>query len=152
MRSARLAALGSPLTNFAGAFAFPAAAGAGLPESEVLLKRARTRSAASISVNSVASCARSASRRASRSLSFIFSAMIWSDVVVVVVGILTFWDFQVDRHGQSEWHLSPQYAPFNHGMFDRLPSLWRPTANSVQLTPAASSNLSFEDLRRADGL
>jgi hypothetical protein len=38
----------------------------------------------------VAIFARSASRRASRSLIFVFSALIWSNIVGVVVGMVAF--------------------------------------------------------------
>jgi hypothetical protein len=38
----------------------------------------------------VAICARSASRCTSRSLIFVFSALIWSNIVGVVVGMVTF--------------------------------------------------------------
>jgi hypothetical protein len=56
----------------------------------VLLTRVSTRSAVSRSVNRVATVPRSASRRASRSLTFVFSALIWPNIVVVVVGMVTF--------------------------------------------------------------
>jgi hypothetical protein len=42
----------------------------------------------------VAIFARSASRRASRSLIFVFSALIWSNIVGVVVGMVTFSSFR----------------------------------------------------------
>ena len=60
----------------------------------VLLTRVSTRSAVSRSVNWVATVARSVSRRASRSLSFIFSALIWSNIVGVVVGMVAFNGFR----------------------------------------------------------
>jgi hypothetical protein len=42
----------------------------------------------------VATIARSESRRASRSLTFVFSALIWSNIVGVVVGMLAFNGFR----------------------------------------------------------
>jgi hypothetical protein len=60
----------------------------------VLLTRIRTRSAVSRSVNWVATVARSVSRRASRSLTFVFSALIWSNVVGVMVGMAAFNGFR----------------------------------------------------------
>jgi ABC-type dipeptide/oligopeptide/nickel transport system permease component len=59
----------------------------------VLLTRVSTRSAVSRSVNRVATVARSVSRRASRSLTLVFSALIWSNIVGVVVGIMAFSGF-----------------------------------------------------------
>ena len=56
----------------------------------VLPTRASTRSAVSRSVSRVATDARSVSRRASRSLIFVFSALIWSKIVGVVVGMVAF--------------------------------------------------------------
>ena len=56
----------------------------------VLLTRVSTRSAVSRSVNRVATIARSVSRRASRSLSFVFSALIWSNIVGVVLSMVAF--------------------------------------------------------------
>ena len=61
-----------------------------MPAGGVLLTRVSTRSAVSRSVNWVATVARSASRRASRSLTFAFSALIWSNIVGVVVGMVAF--------------------------------------------------------------
>jgi hypothetical protein len=55
-----------------------------------LLTRVSTRSAVSRSVNWVAIVARSVSRRASRSLTFVFSALIWSNIVGVVLGMAAF--------------------------------------------------------------
>jgi hypothetical protein len=49
-----------------------------------------TRSAVSRSVSRVATAVRSVSRRASRSLIFVFSALIWSNIVGVVVGMVAF--------------------------------------------------------------
>jgi hypothetical protein len=72
------------------AFASVAAADVGLLAGGVLLTRVSTRSAVSRSVNWVATVARSVSRRASRSLTFVFSALIWSNIVGVVVGMVTF--------------------------------------------------------------
>jgi hypothetical protein len=91
-------------------FAFPAAAGAGLLGSGVLLTRASTRSAASSSVNLAATCARSASRRASRSLSFVFSAVIWSTIVGAVVGILTLCDFMTGRPDNGDFQRCSCFA------------------------------------------
>jgi hypothetical protein len=45
----------------------------------------------------VAIFALSASRRASRSLTFVFSALIWSNIVGVVVGMVTFSSFRSIR-------------------------------------------------------
>jgi hypothetical protein len=42
----------------------------------------------------VATAARSVSRRASRSLTFVFSALIWSNIVGVVVAMLAFSGFR----------------------------------------------------------
>jgi hypothetical protein len=42
----------------------------------------------------VATVARSVSRRASRSLTFIFSALIWSNIIVVVLGMVAFSGFK----------------------------------------------------------
>jgi hypothetical protein len=42
----------------------------------------------------VATAARSGSRRASRSLIFVFPALIWSNIVGVVVGIVAFSGFR----------------------------------------------------------
>ena len=67
-----------------------AAADVGLLAGGVLLTRVSTRSAVSRSVNWVATVALSVSRRASRSLSFVFSALIWSNIVGVVVGVVAF--------------------------------------------------------------
>jgi len=58
------------------------------------LKRASTRSAVSRSVNRVATVARSVSRRASRSLTFVFSALIWSNVADVLLGMVAFSSFR----------------------------------------------------------
>jgi hypothetical protein len=77
-----------------GAFAFAAAVDVVLLAGGVLLTRVKTRSAVSRSVNRVATVARSVSRRASRSLTFVFSALIWSNIVGVVVGIVAFVGFR----------------------------------------------------------
>jgi hypothetical protein len=87
--------LGSRRANLPGAIVSLAAVGAGFLGGGALLKRASTRSAASRSVNSIATCVRSPSRRASRSLSFVFSAVIWSNIVGAVVGIVTLSDFKL---------------------------------------------------------
>jgi hypothetical protein len=63
----------------------------------ILLGRVSTRSAVSRSVNRVATVARSVSRRASRSLTFVFSALIWSNIVGVVVRIVAFSAFSLIR-------------------------------------------------------
>ena len=63
----------------------------------VVLTRVSTRSAVSRSVNCVVTFAWSASRRASRSLTFVFSAVIWSNIVDVVVVIVTFYGFTLIR-------------------------------------------------------
>ena len=54
----------------------------------VLLTRVSTRSAVSRSVNRAVTVARSVSRRASRSLTFVFSAPIWSNIVGDVAGMV----------------------------------------------------------------
>jgi len=77
-----------------GAFASAAAADVVLLAGGVLLTRISTRSAVSRSVNRVATVARSVSRRASRSLTFVFSALIWSNIVGVVVGMVIFSGFR----------------------------------------------------------
>src|SRR6202011_1188583 len=79
------------------AFASAAEADLDLLAGGVLLKRVSTRSAVSRSINSVAIFARSVSRRASRSLTFVFSALIWSNIVGVVVGMVTFSSFRSIR-------------------------------------------------------
>ena len=99
MRSPRLGALMSrPATLLAvaldvrlrprlasGAFAAAAAvADLVLLAGGVLLTRISTRSAVSRSVNYAVTVARSASRRASRSPTFVFSALIWSNILSVV--------------------------------------------------------------------
>ena len=61
----------------------------------VLPTRVSTRSAVSRSVSRVATAARSVSRRASRSLIFVFSALIWSNIVGVVVGMVAFSGFRL---------------------------------------------------------
>ena len=66
----------------------------GLLAAGVLLTRVSTRSAVSRSVNRVATVARSVSRRASRSLTFVFSALIWSNIVAVVLGMVAFSGFR----------------------------------------------------------
>jgi hypothetical protein len=81
---------------FRGPFA-AAAAEVGFLAGGVSLTRVSTRSAVSRSVNRVATVARSASRRASRSLTFVFSAAIWSNIVGVVVGMVTFSGFRSIR-------------------------------------------------------
>jgi len=60
----------------------------------ILLTRISTRSAVSRSVSRVATAARSVSRRASRSLTFVFSTLIWSNIVGVVVGMVAFSGFR----------------------------------------------------------
>jgi len=77
-----------------GDFAAAAAADVVFLAGGVLLTRVSTRSAVSRSVSRVATAARSVSRRASRSLIFVFSAMIWSNIVGVVVGIVAFSGFR----------------------------------------------------------
>src|SRR5882724_8967856 len=107
-RSPRLCALGSRpadllLAAFAGrprprvaleAFASTAEADRDLLAGGVLLTRVSTRSAVSRSLSGVAIFARSASRRASRSLTFVFSKLIWFNIVGVVVGMVTFSSFR----------------------------------------------------------
>ena len=71
-----------------GPLLLAAAADVGLLEGGVLLTRVSTRSAVSRSVNRVATVARSVSRRASRSLTFVFSVPIWSNIVGVVLAMV----------------------------------------------------------------
>ena len=73
-----------------GAFASAAAADLVLLVGGVLLTRVSTRSAVSRSLNRAVTVARSLSRRASRSLTFDFSALVWSNIVGVVVGMVAF--------------------------------------------------------------
>jgi hypothetical protein len=77
-----------------GAFTSAAEVDLDLLAGSVLLTRTSTRSAVSRSINSVAIFARSTSRRASRSLIFVLSALIWSNIVGVVVGMVTFTSFR----------------------------------------------------------
>jgi hypothetical protein len=88
------AALGDRPRLAVGAFASAAAPDAVLLPGGVLLTRVSTRSAVSRSVRRVATAARSVSRRASRSLIFVFSALIWSNIVGAVVGIVAFHVFR----------------------------------------------------------
>jgi hypothetical protein len=60
----------------------------------VLLTRISTRSAVSRSVNRAVTVACSVSRRASRALTFDFSALIWSNIIGVVVGMMAFSGFR----------------------------------------------------------
>jgi hypothetical protein len=76
------------------AFASAAAADVVLRAGGVLATRVSTRSAVSRSFSRVATAARSVSRRASRSLIFVFSAPIWSNIVGVVVGMVAFNGFR----------------------------------------------------------
>jgi hypothetical protein len=78
----------------AGAFVSAAAADVALLEGGVLLTRVTTRSAVSRSVNRVTTVARSVSRRASRSLTFVFSELIWPNIVDVVLGMVAFSGFR----------------------------------------------------------
>ena len=108
MRSPRLGALGLRVADFvaaalggrprprlaAGAFVSAAAADVGLLAGGVLPTRVSTRSAVSRSVSRVATAARSVSSRASRSLIFVLSALIWSNIVSVVVGMVAFSGFR----------------------------------------------------------
>jgi hypothetical protein len=105
-----------------GAFASAAAADVVLLAGGVLLTRESTRAAVSRSVSRVATAARSVSRRASRSLIFVFSALIWSNIVGVVVGIVAFTGFRSIGIDQSCWRLTPQCGIFNCRM-RRLTSL-----------------------------
>src|SRR6516162_6557199 len=74
------------------AFASATAADVVLLAGGVLPTRVSTRSAVSRSVSRVATVERSVSRRASRSLIFVFSALIWSNIVGGVVGMVAFID------------------------------------------------------------
>ena len=78
----------------AGAFVSAAAVDVGLLEGGVLLTRVSTRSAVSRSVNRVTTVARSVSRRAGRSLTFVFSVLIWSNIVDVVLSMVAFSGFR----------------------------------------------------------
>ena len=78
----------------AGAFVSAAAVDVGLLEGGVLLTRVSTRSAVSRSVNRVTTVARSVSRRASRSLTLVFSVLIWSNIVDVVLSMVAFSGFR----------------------------------------------------------
>ena len=111
MRSPRLGALGvRPADLLAAAlggrprprlavraFVSAAAADVVLFAGGVWLTRVSTRSAVSRSVNRVVTVARSVSRRASRSLSFVFSVLIWSSIVVVVLRMVAFSGFRSIR-------------------------------------------------------
>ena len=77
-----------------GPLASAAAADVGLREGGVLLTRVSTRSAVSRSVNRVTTVARSVSRRAGRSLTFVFSVLIWSNIVDVVLSMVAFSGFR----------------------------------------------------------
>jgi hypothetical protein len=77
-----------------GAFAPAAVVDVVLLAGGVLLTRVSTRSAVSRSVSRVAAAARSVSSRARRSLIFVFSALIWSNIVGVVVGMVAFNGFR----------------------------------------------------------
>ena len=78
-----------------GPLLLAAAADVGLLEGGVLLTRVSTRSAVSRSVNRAVTVARSVSRRASRSLTFVFSALIWSNIVGVVLGMVAVSGFRL---------------------------------------------------------
>jgi hypothetical protein len=99
-----------------GAFAPAAAADVGFLAAGVLPTRVSTRSAVSRSVNRVATVARSVSSRASRSLTFVLSALIWSRIVGVVLGMVAFNSFMsigmIDLAG-----LPLQRSIFNRGLF-----------------------------------
>ena len=88
----------------------------GLLEGGVLLTRVSTRSAVSRSVNRVATVARSVSRRASRSLTFVFSALIWSNIVGVVVGMVAISGFRSIGMINLAGGLTPQREIFNRRM------------------------------------
>ena len=86
---------GGPRPRLAvGAFASAVVADVVLLAGGVLLTRVSTRSAVSRSVSLMATAARSVSRRASRSLIFVFSALIWTSIVGVVVGMVAFSGFR----------------------------------------------------------
>src|SRR4029077_14008979 len=87
-----VAALGGRPRPRVAVCAFDSAAEAdlGLLAGGVLLTLVSTRSPVSRSIIWVVILARAASRRASRSLTFVFSTLIWSNIVgVVVVGMVT---------------------------------------------------------------
>ena len=113
-----LAALGGrPRARLAvGAFAFAAAVDVVLLAGGVLLTRISTRSAVSRSVNRVATVARWVSRRASRSLIFVFSALIWSSIVGVVVGMVAISGFRSIGMINLAGGLTPQREIFNRRM------------------------------------
>ena len=77
-----------------GAFAPAAVVDVVLLVGGVLLMRVSTRWAVSRLVSRVAAAVRSLSRRESRSLIFVFSALIWSNIVGVVVGMVAFNGFR----------------------------------------------------------
>ena len=77
-----------------GAFASAAAADVVLLAGGALLTRVSTRSAVSRSVSRVATVARSVLRRASRSLTLVFSALIWSNIVDDVLSMVAFSGFR----------------------------------------------------------
>ena len=130
MRSPRLGALGLRVADFvaaalggrprprlaAGAFVSAAAADVGLLEGGVLVTRVTTRSAVSRSVNRVTTVARSVSRRASRSLTLVFSALIWPNIVGVVLGMVAFSGFRSIEMIKSCSRLTPQREIFNNRM------------------------------------
>src|SRR6516162_9407760 len=98
------------------AFASAAAADVVLLAGGVLPTRVSTRSAVSRSVRRVAVAARSVSRRASRSLIFVFSALIWSNIVGVVVGMVAFGGFRSIGMIKLGGRLPSQCGIFNHRM------------------------------------
>ena len=115
-----------------GAFASAAAADVVLLAGGVLPTRVSTRSAVSRSVSRVATAARSVSRRASRSLIFVFSALIWSNIVGVMVGMMACSGFR--SIGMINLRpLTPKREIFNRRM--RSLTRWRPTR--VGLCPKA---------------
>ena len=66
-------------------------------------------------VNCAVTVARSASRRASRSPTFVFSALIWSNILGVV-GMVAFSGFRSIAMNQPCWRLTPQCAICNPRM------------------------------------
>jgi hypothetical protein len=74
----------------------------------------------------VATAARSVSSRASRSLIFVFSALIWSNIVDVVVGMVAFSGFRLLgminllASNTSTRDIQPQNAPITSLAAERL--------------------------------
>jgi hypothetical protein len=72
----------------------------------------------------VATVARSVSRRASRSPTFVFSALIWSNIVGVVVGMVAFNGFRsigmINLAGVSDCGFCGQHGRADHTLVSRI--------------------------------